>query len=586
MKLLEVVRGAKTGKDVLATVMTLVEEDQEGRRGVGRLRRLHRQPDARAVHPAGDVPARGGRDAAAGRPGAREVRAWRWARSGWATWPATTSAGTSASAATSRSRTCSTRGSPTSMCELGRFGQKTGAGWYRYEAGKRDAIPDPAVEELIVEYRAELGVDAAEDLRRGDRRAAASSRWSTRARRSSRRASRCGRPTSTSSTSPATASRATAAGRCSTPTLCGLYNVATRDEPLRREPAGRSVRSGSPRRSLAKLAAEGEVLQPNRRRPAMSDAVIVSTARTGLAKSWRGALNMTHGATMGGHVVEAAVARARIEPGEVEDVRHGLRAARGRDRREHRAPDRAAGRLPVTTSGTTVNRFCSSGLQTIAMAAQRVIADEADGVSWRAASSRSRACRTSGTGTWSKDPWLVQHKPEIYWPHAADRRDRGEALRDPARAAGRVRGAEPAARRGRARGGPLRRRDRPDRRRSWASPTRTTGRLVTREVTLSDRRGRSARTRPTRASPGSSRRSRAGSIAAGNASQFSDGASACVVMDAKLAEKRGLQPLGIFRGFAVAGCEPDEMGIGPVFAVPQPARARRAQGRATSGSGS
>ena len=154
--------------------------------------------------------------------------AWRWGRSAWATWPATTSAGTSASAATSRSRTCATRKIADLLCELGRFGQKTGAGWYDYEPGKRDAIPIRRSTSMIDEATA--ASSASRRARSATRRSssAASTRWSTRARRSSRKASRSAPPTSTWSTSPATASRCTAAARCSTPTPSGLLQRRAR----------------------------------------------------------------------------------------------------------------------------------------------------------------------------------------------------------------------------------------------------------------------------------------------------------------------------------------------------------------------
>jgi acetyl-CoA C-acetyltransferase len=298
----------------------------------------------------------------------------------------------------------------------------------------------------------------------------------------------------------------------------------------------------------------------------VSDAVIVSTARTGLAKSWRGALNMTHGATLGAHVVRAAVERARVDPAEVEDVLMGCALPEGTTGGNIARQIALRAGLPVTTAGATVNRFCSSGLQAMAMAAHRVLVDRvpvlvAGGV-------ESISCvQNEANRHMARDPWLVEHKPSIYDTmlqtaetvarrYGIPRRAQDEyGVRSQQRAAA-------AAAEGRFQDEivPLTT--------VMAVADKDSGRLFTREVTLASDEGirpettyeAVARIKP--ALPG-------GVVAAGNASQFSDGASACVVMDARLAERRGLRPLGIFRGFAVAGCEPDEMGIGPVFAVPR-----------------
>ena len=298
----------------------------------------------------------------------------------------------------------------------------------------------------------------------------------------------------------------------------------------------------------------------------MREAVIVSTARTGLAKSWRGALNMTHGATMGGHVVRAAIERAGIEPGEVEDVLMGCATPEGATGSNIARQIALAAGCPVTVSGVTVNRFCSSGLQTIAMAAQRIIAGE--GEVYVAGGVESISCvQNEANRHMIMDKGLKRTKPEVYWSmvqtaemvarryNIARERQDEYGVRSQQRAC-----AAAAAGRFTDEIVPITVR--------MAVADKATGQLATREVTLSDDEGRRADTtlegvsqiRP--ALPG-------GVIAAGNASQFSDGAGACVVMDAKLAERRGLKPLGWFRGFAVAGCEPDEMGIGPVFAVPK-----------------
>ncbi len=298
----------------------------------------------------------------------------------------------------------------------------------------------------------------------------------------------------------------------------------------------------------------------------MTDAVIVSTARTGLAKSWKGALNMTHGATLGGHVIRNAVARAGIEPGQVEDVLLGCAYPEGATGFNIARQSALRAELPVTVPGATVNRFCSSGLQTIAMAAQRVIAGEGD--VFVAGGVESISCvQNSINRLMANEGWLTRHKPEIYWPmlqtaeQVAKRYSIPRERQDRYGVESQLRAAAAAA---------------AGRFNDEIVPItvlagvadRATGELVTKEVTLATDEGIRADTtyegvsKIRAATPG-------GVVAAGNASQFSDGASAAVVVDAKFAERRGLKPLGIFRGFAVAGCEPDEMGIGPVFAVPK-----------------
>jgi acetyl-CoA C-acetyltransferase len=298
----------------------------------------------------------------------------------------------------------------------------------------------------------------------------------------------------------------------------------------------------------------------------MVDAVIVSTARTALAKSWKGAFNMTHGATLGGHVLAAAIARAGIEPGEVEDVLIGCANPEGATGGNIARQIALRGGCPVTTAGMTVNRFCSSGLQTIALAAQRILAGE--GEIYAAGGVESISCVQQEMNTHMyKETWLSQHKPEIYWPMlqtaetVAKRYNIGKDRQDEYGVQSQQRAAHAQA------AGKFD---------DEIVPMTTvmgiadkeSGLLTTREVTISADEGIRADTtiegvsKIRTALPG-------GVITAGNASQFSDGASVSVVMSARMAQERGLQPLGIFRGFAVAGCEPDEMGIGPVFAVPK-----------------
>ncbi|MDH6642430.1 acetyl-CoA C-acetyltransferase [Ralstonia sp. GP73] len=298
----------------------------------------------------------------------------------------------------------------------------------------------------------------------------------------------------------------------------------------------------------------------------MTEAVIVSTARTGLAKSWKGAFNMTHGATLGGHAVQHAIERARIEPGEVEDILMGCANPEGATGANIARQIALRAGCPVTVPGATVNRFCSSGLQTIAMAAQRVIADEGD--IFVAGGVESISCvQQEMNRHMMTEGWLNKHKPEIYWSmlqtaeNVAKRYNIAKERMDEYGVQSQQRAAAAAA------AGKFNDEIVPMTTVMGVADAKT-GQLMTREVTISADEGIRADTtlegvsKIRTAMPG-------GVITAGNASQFSDGASAAVVMNGKVAAAKGLQPLGVFRGFAVAGCEPDEMGIGPVFAVPK-----------------
>jgi acetyl-CoA C-acetyltransferase len=298
----------------------------------------------------------------------------------------------------------------------------------------------------------------------------------------------------------------------------------------------------------------------------VTEAVIVSTARTGLGKSWKGAFNMTYGATLGAHSVQHAVARAGIDPAEVEDVIMGSALTEGTTGGNVARQIALRAGLPITTAGLSINRFCSSGLQSIALAAQRVMTEGAEVIV--AGGLESISCVQNETNMhMRRDPWIDEHKPTLYWSMlqtaetvakrysiSKERQDeygvRSQQRAAAAQAAGKFK--------------------------DEIAPMTTTmgvvdkdnGTIGMREVTISADEG----IRPDTTLEGVAKIRSAlpgGVITAGNASQFSDGSSACVVMDAKVAEKRGLKPLGIFRGFAVAGCEPDEMGIGPVFAVPR-----------------
>ncbi|KQM75491.1 acetyl-CoA C-acyltransferase [Xylophilus sp. Leaf220] len=297
----------------------------------------------------------------------------------------------------------------------------------------------------------------------------------------------------------------------------------------------------------------------------MSKAVIVSTARTPLAKSWKGAFNMTHGATLGGHAVRHAIQRAGIDAAHVEDVIMGCATPEGATGSNIARQIALMGGCPVTTSGVTVNRFCSSGLQTIATAAQRIIAGE--GEVFVAGGVESISCVQQEANTHMlRDPNLVKQKPEIYWSmletaeQVAKRYNIGRDAMDEYGAASQQKACAAQAE---------------GRFDDEIAPITVTAGVAdpvmglrTKEVTVSKDEGTREGTtkegisgiRP--AIPG-------GVISAGNASQFSDGAGACVVVSEEYAERHGLKPLGRFLGFAVAGCEPDEMGIGPVFAVPK-----------------
>ena len=297
----------------------------------------------------------------------------------------------------------------------------------------------------------------------------------------------------------------------------------------------------------------------------MTQALIVSTARTPLAKSWKGAFNMTHGATLGGHAIAQALQRAGIAGGAVDDVLMGCANPEGATGMNIARQALLRAGLPVTVSGATVNRFCSSGLQTIAMASQRIIAGEGD--VYIAGGVESISCVQQEMNTHMMvDPALQKTKPEIYWNMlqtaenvakryqiAKERMDRYGAESQQKACAAQEAGkfADEIA--------PIT---------VTAGVADAVMGLRSKEVTVSADEGlrpgttyegiKDIRT----AMPG-------GVVTGGNASQFSDGAGACVIVSDTYAQQKNLKPLGRFLGFAVAGCEPDEMGIGPVFAVPK-----------------
>ena len=300
----------------------------------------------------------------------------------------------------------------------------------------------------------------------------------------------------------------------------------------------------------------------------MADAVIVSTARTPIGRAYRGAFNNTHGATLGGHVIAEAVKRAGLEPGEVEDVIMGCALPEGATGQNIARQAALRAGLPVTTAGVTVNRFCSSGMQAIAMAAQRVIVDKVPIMVAGGLESISLVQNENFNAHRLHDEWLDEYKPEVYMPMiltaetvatryyvTREAQDEYALVSQQRTAAGQKAGRFDA--------------EIVPMTTKKVVQDKTTGETRIEEVTLKQDEGN----RPDTTAQGLSAlkpvTGEKGHITAGNASQLSDGASACVVMDAKVAERRGIRPLGIYRGLAVAACEPDEMGIGPVFAVPR-----------------
>jgi acetyl-CoA C-acetyltransferase len=299
----------------------------------------------------------------------------------------------------------------------------------------------------------------------------------------------------------------------------------------------------------------------------MREAVIVSTARTPIGKAYRGAFNMTHGATMGGHVVKHAVERAKIAPDEVGDVVMGCAQ-----------PERATGQniarqialragLPVSVSGMTINRFCSSGLQSIALAAQRIMTGEASVIV--AGGLECISLVQDGRVPPVHEDWLLAHKPEVYMA-MIDTADNVAVRYKVSREAQDEYALESQRRTASGQqAGRFNDEIVPMATKKKVVDKQTKAESIEDAMLVSDEGNRPDTSLEGLAALKPVREGKDKFITAGNASQLSDGASACVVMDAKLAEQKGLEPLGTFRGFAVAGCEPDEMGIGPVFAVPK-----------------
>ncbi|MBO6949797.1 MAG: acetyl-CoA C-acyltransferase [Rhodospirillales bacterium] len=299
----------------------------------------------------------------------------------------------------------------------------------------------------------------------------------------------------------------------------------------------------------------------------MTEAVIVSTARTPIGKAYRGAFNKTHGAVMQAHCIEAAVERAGVDPEEVEDVIIGCGYPEGATGKNIARLAAYRAGLPVTTSGTTVNRFCSSGLQAIAMAAQRVIVDKVPVMVAGGVESVSLV-QPNLNRHYFEEEWLMEHKPEL-WMAMIDTADLVAKRYGVSREAQDEYGLQSQQRCAIAQQAGYFDDEIVPITTVKEVKNKETGEVSDQEVTLDRDEGNRPDTNIEGLQKLQPVMGEGNFITAGNASQLSDGASACVVMDAKEAEKRGLEPLGIFKGFTVAGCEPDEMGIGPVFAVPR-----------------
>ena len=299
----------------------------------------------------------------------------------------------------------------------------------------------------------------------------------------------------------------------------------------------------------------------------MREAVIVSTARTPIGKAFRGAFNNTHGAVMGGHAVRHAVERAGVEPAEVEDVIIGCGFPEGATGFNIARQCAVRAGLPVTSSATTVNRFCSSGLQTISMAAQRVVMDQVPVMVAGGLESISLVSPNMNQTGLTEDG-LMETKPELWMPMIETADTVGHRY-GVSREAQDTYACESQRRTAVAQQAGLFDDEIVPLPSTMLVKDRDTGEVSSRDVVLERDEGNR---------PGTSMEGLAGLepvrgpehfVTAGNASQLSDGASACVVMDAREAERRNIEPLGLYKGLAVAGCEPDEMGIGPVFAVPR-----------------
>lgn len=298
----------------------------------------------------------------------------------------------------------------------------------------------------------------------------------------------------------------------------------------------------------------------------MKEAVIVSTARTGLGKSWKGAFNNTHGATLGAHSVKHAVERSKVDPDLIEDAIIGCALPEGTTGGNIARVIALRAGLPVTTAGMTINRFCSSGLQAIASAAGRIINEGVPAIVAGGVESISCVQQQANKFMYG-DPWMQEHKPEIYMTMLETAEVVAKRYNIPKEAQDEY-GVQSQQRAARSAQEGLFDQEIVPMTVIKKIVDKETGEESFKEVTISADEG----IRPGTTLEGVSQIRtvfEGGVITAGNASQFSDGSSACVLVDSKLAEQQNLEPMGVFRGFAVAGLEPDEMGIGPVYAIPR-----------------
>ena len=300
----------------------------------------------------------------------------------------------------------------------------------------------------------------------------------------------------------------------------------------------------------------------------MREAVIVSTARTPIGKAYRGAFNNTHGAVLGAHAIKHAIEKANIDPSEVEDVIMGCGTPEGATGVNIARQSAIRAGLPVSTAGVTVNRFCSSGMQTIAMAAQRVIVDNVPVAIGGGLESISLVQNDHANKHHIHEDWILNNKPELYMSMldtaevVADRYNITREAMDEFGLQSQLRTAA-AQQAGKFEDEivPLKS--------TKLVQDKETGDISEAEVMLEQDEGVRADTNKEGLASLKPVLGEDKTITAGNASQLSDGASACVIMDSKLAEQRNIEPLGTFRGLAVSGLEPDEMGIGPALAVPR-----------------
>ncbi len=299
----------------------------------------------------------------------------------------------------------------------------------------------------------------------------------------------------------------------------------------------------------------------------MREAVIVSTARTPIGKAYRGAFNNTGSPTLGGHAIKEAVKRAGIDPGEVDDVVMGAATQQGSQGYNYARQSAIAAGLPIHVAGMSVDRQCASGLMGIATAAKQII-DDGMAIAVGGGGESISLVQNEHSNTYrARDETVLENSPHLYMPMidtaeiVSKRYNISRESQDEYGLQSQMRTAA-AQQAGRFDDEivPLKT--------SMGVMDKETKEISFHDVTLEKDEGNRPETsleglaglKPVR---------EGGVISAGNASQLSDGASACLLMDSKLAEQRGLSPLGIYRGMAVAGCEPDEMGIGPIFAVPK-----------------